>query len=360
LSNTRKQQPEKISADCPHCGYSQLESAYAKSTICKRCSQHFSIEKLLAKEVGSLKAPSIFEKLGKLISREGIREIKCFSCHAPQQVSTAAESSLCPKCGSYIDLRDFRISGPFGRTVQTQGRVTILPKGDVTTRILCGHGRIEGKMRGMMVSSGVLEICLSGRISGELEAEKLVVERKSEVEFGRPVKAKEFEIDGRMSGVLQCDGRVTILKHGVVTGTVHARSIVIEKGGIFSGELDIRLPEAEMAAMEQAAAPSAAVASVQTAPREVETAEDVLMAAPEIQALADPSAAVSGEVPSEPEAAAAPEAPAPPQGELPLTENPVAPAEATPAAETPGQPGTPGRDKRKPRVGVKGRRFASR
>ena len=50
-------------ADCPHCGFSQLESAYAKSTICKKCSQHFSIEKLLAKEVSSLKAPSLFEKL---------------------------------------------------------------------------------------------------------------------------------------------------------------------------------------------------------------------------------------------------------------------------------------------------------
>ena len=41
-------QPEKISADCPHCGYSQLESALAKSTICRQCSQYFSIEKLLA------------------------------------------------------------------------------------------------------------------------------------------------------------------------------------------------------------------------------------------------------------------------------------------------------------------------
>lgn len=358
MSNTRKQQPEKISADCPHCGYSQLESAYAKSTICKRCSQHFSIEKLLAKEVGSLKPPSLFEKLGKLISREGVREIKCFSCHASQQVSTAAESSLCPKCGSYIDLRDFRISGPFGRTVQTQGRVTILPKGDVTTRILCGHGRIEGKMRGMMVSSGVLEVCLSGRISGELEAEKFVVERKSEVEFGRPVKAKEFEIDGRMSGVLICDGKVTILKHGVVTGTVRARSIVVEKGGIFSGELDIRVPEVEKAAVEteqaQVAVPPAASVNAAAEPVEEPEAEP-LMATPELQALADPDVAAT-EAPVPPVVPVVEEAP---QGELPLTEGTPESAPAEPAPAQPG-PATPTRDKRKPRVGVKGRRFASR
>jgi cytoskeletal protein CcmA (bactofilin family) len=350
LSNTRKQQPEKISADCPHCGYSQLESAYAKSTICKRCSQHFSIEKLLAKEVGSLKPPSLFEKLGKLISREGTREIRCFSCHASQQVSTAAESSLCPKCGSYIDLRDFRISGPFGRTVQTQGRVTILAKGDVTTRILCGYGRIEGKMRGMMISSGVLEICLSGRISGELEAEKLVVERKSEVEFGRPVKAKAFEIDGRMSGTLVCDGRVTILKHGVVTGLIQARSIVVEKGGIFSGDLEIRLPEAEMPVREVAPVEhNVAIAAQETpAPAPVAEQEEIIEETPApipdpVVPEADQSAPQEPQAqrePLEPQAQPAPQA----QGELPL-------AEGAKEAE---------KEKRKPRVGGKGRRFAGR
>lgn len=260
MSNTRKQQPEKISADCPHCGYSQLESAYAKSTICKRCSQHFSIEKLLAKEVSSLKPPSVFEKLSKLIAREGVREITCFSCAAKQQVSTAAESSLCPKCGSYIDLRDFRISGPFGRTVQTQGRVTILEKGDVTTRILCGHGRIEGKMRGVMICSGTIEIRINGRLPGQVEAEKVVVERRSEVEFAKPVKARAMEIDGRVSGELVCDGKVTITKHGVVTGSIHARAIEVEKGGIFSGSLQIGDPKAAEAMLAEEAAAAAAVA----------------------------------------------------------------------------------------------------
>ena len=215
MSNTRKQQPEKISADCPHCGYSQLESAYAKSTICKRCSQPFSIEKLLAKEVGSLKPPSVFEKLGKLIRREGVREIACFSCGAKQEVSTTAESSLCPKCGSYIDLRDFRISGPFGRTVQTQGRVTILPKGDVTTRILCGTGRIEGKMRGLMMSNGTIEIKIDGRLPGQVDAARVLIERKCEVELAKPLRGRAIEVDGKVAGEIVCDGRVTINKHGV-------------------------------------------------------------------------------------------------------------------------------------------------
>jgi cytoskeletal protein CcmA (bactofilin family)/predicted RNA-binding Zn-ribbon protein involved in translation (DUF1610 family) len=244
LSNTRKQQPDKISADCPHCGFSQLESAYAKSTICKKCSQHFSIEKLLAKEVSSLKAPSLFEKLNKMISRESIREVHCFSCGARQEVSSAAESSSCPKCGSYIDLRDFRITGPFGRTVQTQGMVTVLPKGDVTTRILCGAARIEGKVRGTIVCTGTVEIRAEGKMPGSVETENLVILRKCDVDCQRPIKAKTMEVDGKITGELVCEGRVTVQKHGEVHGTIRARSIVIEKGGIFYGDLHIgELPQ---------------------------------------------------------------------------------------------------------------------
>jgi cytoskeletal protein CcmA (bactofilin family) len=257
LSNTRKQQPEKISADCPHCGFSQLESAYAKSTICKRCSQHFSIEKLLAKEVSSLKPPSLFERLGKLVSRESNREISCFSCHATQTVSTAAESSLCPKCGSYIDLRDFRISGPFGRTVQTQGKVTILPKGEVTTRILCGAARVEGKVRGQLVCTGVIEMHLDGKVLGAIDGEKIVVERKSKIECSRPLKARAVEINGQINADILCEGRVTINKHGYLTGSVQARSIVVEKGGVFSGNLHIAPPEAMAEPEAEEAAPAA-------------------------------------------------------------------------------------------------------
>jgi hypothetical protein len=76
-SNVPKQ-PEKISADCPHCGFSQLESAYAKSTFCRKCGEHFSIEKVLLKEATSLKGPSFFDKISRLISGEKIREGRLF------------------------------------------------------------------------------------------------------------------------------------------------------------------------------------------------------------------------------------------------------------------------------------------
>ncbi len=262
MSNQRKQ-PEKISADCPHCGFSQLESAYAKSTICRKCSQAYSIEKLLAKEVSSLKAPSFLDKIGKLISRETVREVSCFSCNAVQQVSSAAESSLCPKCGSYIDLRNFKITGPFGRSIQTQGEVVITSKGDATSqRILCGTARIEGKMRGQMLCTHTVYVKMQGKLQGSIESEKVVVEKKSETELAKPIRARSIEIDGTVKGDIVCDGKVTINKHGNLSGVVHARSIVVEKGGIFSGELHI----GESLQAEAAAEPAAELEPAKSAP----------------------------------------------------------------------------------------------
>ncbi|MHA3770019.1 bactofilin family protein [Verrucomicrobiota bacterium sgz303538] len=262
MANTRRQPPEKISADCPHCGFSQLESALAKSTFCRKCGEHYSIEKLLAKEAGSLQAPGLFERFSKMISRETIREISCFSCAATQQVSSAAESSLCPKCGSYIDLRDFKITGPFGRSIQTQGEVLISSKGDLSSqRVLCANARIEGKMRGHMVCTGEVAIRLQGQLSGAVEAPKVVIEKRSEVELLKPVKAQSVEINGKTSGIIICAGRVTISKHGALEGAIHARSIVIEKGGVFSGELHIGEDNALAEVMPEFASVDGAVAA---------------------------------------------------------------------------------------------------
>jgi cytoskeletal protein CcmA (bactofilin family) len=237
--NTPKQ-VEKISADCPHCGFSQLESAYAKSTFCRKCGEHYSIEKLLAKEATSLKGPSLFDKLSKLVTGERIREICCFSCAHRQQVSTAAQSSLCPSCGSYIDLKDFKITGAFGRSIQTQGEVVITAKGEVTSsKIACGSALIEGKLRGNLSCTGTATVKVQGKLAGNIEAHHLLIEKRADVEFVRPVKAHAAEIRGKVSARIMCESCVTIAKGGSLEGVVYAKAINVERGGIFSGELFI-------------------------------------------------------------------------------------------------------------------------
>ena len=242
--NTPRPQ-EKISADCPHCGFTQLESAFAKTTFCRKCGEHYSIEKLLLKEIASLKGPSIFDKVGKLLSRETVRDIACLSCGRQQQVSSSAQSSLCPSCGSYIDLRDFRIAGPFGRSIQTQGAVIVTSKGDLSSsRVVCREATIEGQLRGTLNCTGVVHVKVRGKILGTIDSQHVVIERKADVEFMRPLKGHAIEINGKISARIVCEGLVTINQGGVMEGTIHAKSINIEKGGVFSGELFIGQQEA--------------------------------------------------------------------------------------------------------------------
>lgn len=240
MANPPQRQPEKISADCPHCGFSQLESPYAKSTFCRKCGQHYNIEKPLHKEAEMVRGPSIFDKLSKLVAGEKIRKVKCFSCGHKQEVSSAAQSSLCPSCGSYIDLRDMKISGPFGRSIQTQGEIHVTSKGELTSaKAACGSAIVEGKLRGTIVCTGVVRLRAQGKQLGGIDTHDLLVEKKCDCELVRPVRAHAVEINGRISARINCETAVTINKGGYLEGVVYARSISVEKGGVFSGELFI-------------------------------------------------------------------------------------------------------------------------
>lgn len=233
-------QPEKISADCPHCGFSQLESPYAKSTFCRKCGQHYNVEKPLHKEAEMVRGPSIFDRFSKLVSGEKIRKVCCFSCQHRQEVSSSAQSSLCPSCGSYIDLRDLKISGPFGRSIQTQGEIHVTSKGDLNSaKAACGSAILEGKLRGVLVCNGVVRVKAHGKILGGIEAHELLIEKRCDVEFVRTLKAHSVEIHGKISARIICETAVAIHKGGYLEGTVYAKSINVEKGGVFSGELFI-------------------------------------------------------------------------------------------------------------------------
>jgi cytoskeletal protein CcmA (bactofilin family) len=236
--NVRKNS-EKMSAVCPHCAFSQEESVHAKSTFCRKCGEHYNVERPLAGEQSIVKEPSIFQRLARMVSGEKEREICCFSCGHKQIVSTAAQSSMCPSCGAYVDLRDFKIAGPFGRSVQTAGLVQISAKGDVTsTKIMCGSAMIEGSLRGYIVCTGTATVKVKGRLPGGLEAEHILVDKKGQVEFVRMMKARLFEVNGKATARVMAD-KVVINKGGILEGTVYARAITVEKGGIFSGELII-------------------------------------------------------------------------------------------------------------------------
>jgi len=113
-------------------------------------------------------------------------------------------------------------------------------KGDLSsTSVFCHSAVVEGKLRGNLECEDSMTINLVGKIPGRIGAQNIVVERKSEIQCFRRVRVANIDIKGRMSGEIIATGAVTIHKNGSLEGNVTAKSIAIEKGGLFSGQLVI-------------------------------------------------------------------------------------------------------------------------
>jgi cytoskeletal protein CcmA (bactofilin family)/ribosomal protein S27E len=239
--------PAKVSAECPHCGFKQMEYAAAKSSICRQCGRSFSPfapkpglklrtqEETLAQETSS----SIFGRLEDFWKRQTTSLVECFECKRKQQVSGAATSTICPSCSAHIDLRAYKITSAFSRNIRTRGIVHLTVKGDLaSSSVVCRSALIEGRLRGNLHCDDTMTINYSGKIPGRVSARHIIIDRKADIHCFRTVRAENIEIKGRMSGEIIAQ-MVTVHRKGCLEGDVAARSINVEKGGKFSGQLAI-------------------------------------------------------------------------------------------------------------------------
>ena len=243
-----------------------MDYAAAKSTMCRQCGRYFSPSapkpglKLRIKEEPAAAATeaSGFPKLGAIWNKPRTRLVACFECKRKHEVSDASMSTNCPGCSAHIDLRDYKITTSFSRSIRTRGELHLTPKGDLSsTSVICRSALVEGKLRGNLECEESATIDFVGKIPGRLIARYVLVERKADVQCFRRIRVANIDIKGRMSAEIIATGAVNIHKTGVLEGNVTAKSITIDKGGIFSGQLVIGhadLTQAELLPQEKVAA----------------------------------------------------------------------------------------------------------
>jgi len=261
-----KPSPAKVSVECPHCGFKQMEYVAAKSTLCRQCGRYFSPSapkpglKLRTKEqAAATPGPFGLRKLEGFWNKQRTRVVACFECKRKHEVSDAAISTNCPGCSAHIDLRDYKITTSFSRSIRTRGEVHLTAKGDLSsTSVICKSALLEGKLRGNLQCEESATINLIGKIPGRLIANYVSVERKADVQCFRRVRVANIDIKGRMSGEIIATGGVNIHKTGVLDGDVTAKSITIDKGGIFFGQLVIGQADLTQAGLLPEQKPAAA------------------------------------------------------------------------------------------------------
>jgi cytoskeletal protein CcmA (bactofilin family) len=86
-----------------------------------------------------------------------------------------------------------------------------------------GTFRVEGEVKGLLISAHNLILGEEARVEGQIEGNDVV-------------------ISGRFNGVIFAKGKVEIHNKGIATGEIHSHCLVIEPGGVFDGQCHIIAP----------------------------------------------------------------------------------------------------------------------
>ncbi len=261
----------RIQVTCPECGHQQAEPTIVVSSTCRSCSSNFKVED--GKAVASNKAekqftrvrkepveepeplavekrPTLQDELTPVKKRSFMqrifdpikppREISCFDCGNSFNALGDASSSQCPKCGSYISLRNYEISEHWNRRIETRGDITIHKSGTIAgATIRCHHLTVMGELSGSVECSGDLIIRSHGKIIGMVKCKNLRVEKGARVELLNPVTAGSVRIDGQVHGQISCTGSVTLEKRAQLHGLVRTSSLVVKPGAKHNGIIEM-------------------------------------------------------------------------------------------------------------------------
>jgi len=111
---------------------------------------------------------------------------------------------------------------------------TKTPKPEGKGRTLLTIQGEDAKIDGKFVVSKSIEI--DCEVKGKLDIEGQIIIQKNGY-VNADVKTTDAEIIGRFDGSLEASGNVEIKETGVVYGNVKTDSLIINKGGIFSGNV---------------------------------------------------------------------------------------------------------------------------
>jgi cytoskeletal protein CcmA (bactofilin family) len=234
---------KKVPTSCPHCGFVQLEPRELISTYCRGCGDHFSVTPQPALAPAA-KPPAAKAALVELL-REKLhihqqRNVACLECGRDHSVSAHLRFAQCPTCGAAIDLHDVEITGHSTRIVETHGTVHVGPEGFLnSTRITCGQAIVEGRVAGKITCFGTLRLKGQGICRSQIRTRQLVVDRGAEVRIPYTIYAEDVILRGRVEADIHCAGTIHIGRYGGLDGDVQARAMRVDKGGFYTGQVEI-------------------------------------------------------------------------------------------------------------------------
>jgi len=220
--------PEKVRVACPKCGHSQLEPAAAYSSVCKKCRQYFRLEELRQQP------PPGKEKTESKPQRD-LRRVNCFSCGTDLDVPASAQSTMCKRCSSHVDLRDYHITSTVSKNFKTRGRFVIDETGYLlNTDSFASEVVLKGKLQGKL-SADIFHIYPTADIRGSFEAGRLIIPQVTNFRWPKAIRVQTAEIAGEVVANIHAAGIVLLRSGARLFGNVVAAGLVVESGAVWVG-----------------------------------------------------------------------------------------------------------------------------
>ena len=203
--------------------------------------------------------PTDLQKPGARVARTTVpvkHSIECYECNYKFQVHGRATTTHCPKCRVLLDFKDHLIDSEWVETIKTAGTIRltatgVLKSGDLIGAEVIIEGIIEG---GRARALRTIELG-AGAIFSEkaVSAPDLRIAPGAEFKFKQEARYRNVEIFGALHAKLESTGIITVRPGGLLSGEIQAQHLVVEDGGGLKAMLRIApkleaVPEGEEAA----------------------------------------------------------------------------------------------------------------
>lgn len=222
--------PRKTPFRCPGCGFSQMEPPHLISTYCQSCGEYYEVAGRTPKEPALPPLPDHHQDVKR-------RLIFCHKCGTSHPVSPHAQSTLCPCCNAAIELTDVSFHSPASLRVDTRGKLLIGPNGCLSSSLtICGSAHIQGRIIGRLISEGEVKIATNQICACHITAPVIIIEKKKRPILTHPLHTERLVVFGCLTGIVHCCGVVHVRRGGRLEAEVHAKSVMVEKGGVLLGD----------------------------------------------------------------------------------------------------------------------------
>jgi cytoskeletal protein CcmA (bactofilin family) len=206
----------------------QQEPRAAISTNCRECGQYYQVQDALRPRKQTREA------------KPEQKQITCFDCGAELQVALGAESTMCKRCSSYVDLHDYRITSTVSKNFRTKGAFVVEAKGYVmNTEALVGDAVIKGRLLGKLDARHSLTLFTGAEIKGSFTTARLIIPASEHFAWAAPIRVGSAEISGELVADLRADDTIYLRSTARLFGNVRARAMVVEPGAVVVGTLRI-------------------------------------------------------------------------------------------------------------------------